>query len=153
MQRPDRRPPRVAFWRRVSMGALALLLLLDVARSVIARLGYRQPVERWQPAARDYADLAWPPGNDVPPGASLGARVYAQRCAVCHGPDGRGNGPAAFCGVTAVHFVSSRITPTFNRLSPRKHFVPQRPFSTPAPDDCAACTFSMWISRVQGWAR
>ena len=23
------------------------------------------------------------------------ARVYAQRCAVCHGPDGRGNGPAA----------------------------------------------------------
>src|SRR5439155_22923432 len=25
----------------------------------------------------------------------LGERVYARRCAVCHGPDGRGNGPAA----------------------------------------------------------
>jgi cytochrome c oxidase cbb3-type subunit 2 len=31
----------------------------------------------------------------LPPNAPLGARVYAQRCAVCHGPDGHGNGPAA----------------------------------------------------------
>src|SRR5262249_8371441 len=51
------------------------------------------PVSVWQPA--DYADLTWPPGTDLPPNAPVGARVYAQRCAVCHGPDGRGNGPAA----------------------------------------------------------
>ena len=42
-----------------------------------------------------YADLTWPPGADLPPNLPLGARVFAQRCAVCHGPDGRGNGPAA----------------------------------------------------------
>jgi len=27
--------------------------------------------------------------------ATLGARVYAQRCALCHGPSGKGDGPAA----------------------------------------------------------
>ena len=49
----------------------------------------------WQPNSADYADLRWPPGADLPANAPLGLRVYAQRCAVCHGPDGRGNGPAA----------------------------------------------------------
>ncbi|MGH2361229.1 MAG: c-type cytochrome, partial [bacterium] len=49
----------------------------------------------WQPDPTVYADLSWPPGSDVPASAPLGQRVYAQRCAVCHGPNGRGNGPAA----------------------------------------------------------
>ncbi|MGA2127718.1 MAG: c-type cytochrome [Xanthobacteraceae bacterium] len=80
---------------RVAVILLCVLALLDVARSWNAHVGYAQPVERWQPDPRVYADLAWPPGIDAPAGAPLGARVYAQRCAVCHGPDGRGNGPAA----------------------------------------------------------
>ena len=75
--------------------AVSLLLALDVGRSLWARLGYARPIERWQPEASDYADLTWPPGADLPADAPLGQRVYAQRCAVCHGPDGRGNGPAA----------------------------------------------------------
>jgi mono/diheme cytochrome c family protein len=74
---------------------LAAILLLDAGRSILARTGYAQPVERWQPAAARYADIAWPPGADLAAGAPPGARVYAQHCAVCHGPDGRGNGPAA----------------------------------------------------------
>jgi mono/diheme cytochrome c family protein len=41
------------------------------------------------------ADVAWPPGVDVPSDAPLGRRVYVRRCAVCHGQDGRGAGPAA----------------------------------------------------------
>jgi mono/diheme cytochrome c family protein len=28
-------------------------------------------------------------------GEDLGAKVFAQRCALCHGPDGHGNGPGA----------------------------------------------------------
>jgi mono/diheme cytochrome c family protein len=40
-------------------------------------------------------DLAWPPGSDLPDDAATGPRIFAERCAVCHGPDGRGNGPAA----------------------------------------------------------
>ena len=74
---------------------LGLLALLDLGRSASTRIGYARPVERWEPDPRVYTDLAWPPGSDLPPDAPLGARVYAQRCAVCHGPDGHGNGPAA----------------------------------------------------------
>lgn len=57
--------------------------------------GYAQPVEPRQPGLSVYADLTWPPGADLPATTPLGARIFAQRCAVCHGLDGRGNGPAA----------------------------------------------------------
>jgi mono/diheme cytochrome c family protein len=80
---------------RVVLVTASLLLALDLGRSLWARMGYARPVEMWQPAARVYADLTWPPGADLPASAPLGQRTYAQRCAVCHGPDGRGNGPAA----------------------------------------------------------
>jgi hypothetical protein len=76
---------------RVFLAGLVLLLVLDVGRSVFARLGYAHPTSIWQPDPAVYADLAWPPGSDVAPGWPLGRRVYAERCAVCHGPDGRGN--------------------------------------------------------------
>lgn len=80
---------------RIVLLAVGLLRALDVGRSLWARVGYARPVEVWQPEARVYADLTWPPGSDLPADASLGRRIYAHRCAVCHGPDGRGNGPAA----------------------------------------------------------
>src|SRR5438132_1363558 len=72
-----------------------VLLALDLGRSYYARVGYAQPSEVWQPNPALYADLSWPPGADVGSDRPLGERVYARRCAVCHGPDGRGNGPAA----------------------------------------------------------
>ncbi len=81
--------------RRLVFLALVLLLLLDLGRSLYARVGYAQPVEVWQPDLRKYADLTWPPGSDLPSNAPTGQRIYAQHCQVCHGPDGRGNGPAA----------------------------------------------------------
>jgi mono/diheme cytochrome c family protein len=81
--------------RHVALIAIALLLLLDLGRSINARLGYSSPAEFWQPKPTLYADLTWPPGADLPPDTPLGKRVYAQRCAICHGPDGHGNGPAA----------------------------------------------------------
>jgi mono/diheme cytochrome c family protein len=80
---------------RATIVAVALLAILDAARSINARVGYAHPVEIWQPPPATYADLTWPPGTDVPSSAAIGTRIYAQRCAVCHGPDGRGNGPAA----------------------------------------------------------
>ena len=79
----------------IAVTAIALLLVLDLGRSINARIGYATPVSVWQPSPADYADLTWPPGADLPANAPVGARVYAQRCAICHGPDGRGNGPAA----------------------------------------------------------
>ncbi len=81
--------------RRIALVSIALLLALDTGRSINARVGYANPAEVWQPDPTVYADLAWPPGSDVSSALPLGARVYAQRCSVCHGPDGRGNGPAA----------------------------------------------------------
>ena len=84
--------------RNRKFGALltiALLALLDLGRSIYARVGYARPVEIWQPDPAVYADLTWPPGADLPGDTPVGQRVYAQRCAVCHGPNGRGNGPAA----------------------------------------------------------
>lgn len=81
--------------RAVLLLMLATLLLLDLARSAYARVGYAQPLQTWQPDPAVYADLAWPPGADLPASAPAGQRLYIQHCAVCHGPDGRGNGPAA----------------------------------------------------------
>src|SRR5207245_10987128 len=78
--------------RRVFFAALGLLLVLDVGRSILGRLGYAHPTATWQPDPAVYADLTWPPGADLAADVPLGRRVYAQRCAVCHGPDGRGNG-------------------------------------------------------------
>ena len=72
-----------------------LFLALDVGRSIWARVGLAHPSAEYRPDPALYADLTWPPGADVDPGAPLGARIFAQHCAVCHGPDGRGNGPAA----------------------------------------------------------
>jgi mono/diheme cytochrome c family protein len=81
--------------RRVLLLTLSLLALLDVGRSIFARTGYARPLAVWNPDPKRYADLSWPPGADLPANTPVGQRVYAQRCAVCHGPDGRGNGPAA----------------------------------------------------------
>lgn len=73
----------------------AVLLALDVGRSIWARVGLESPTLEYRPDRARYSDLTWPPGADLDSNAPLGTRVYAQRCAVCHGPDGKGNGPAA----------------------------------------------------------
>ena len=78
----------------IALTTLGLLLVLDLGRSINARVGYAALVSVWQ-SSSDYSDLTWPPGADLPANPPVGVRVYAQRCAVCHGPDGRGNGPAA----------------------------------------------------------
>ena len=80
---------------RVVWITILLLLLLDVGRSINARRQYAAPAEVWQPHPSTYSDLTWPPGGNLASTAPLGGRVYARWCAVCHGPDGRGNGPAA----------------------------------------------------------
>jgi mono/diheme cytochrome c family protein len=73
----------------------AALLTLDLGRSIWARVALATPSAASQPDPAQYADLTWPPGADLDRNSPLGVRVFAQRCAVCHGPDGKGNGPAA----------------------------------------------------------
>ena len=71
-------------FRRVAAGPGA------PGRSIWTRLALAVPSSEYRPEAAQYADLTWPPGANLGQGASLGARVFAQRCAVCHGPDGKG---------------------------------------------------------------
>lgn len=91
----QRRPRLLASRRRVIIVTIALLALLDLGRSIFARVGYARPLSIWQPDPKVYADLTWPPGADLPANTPPAPRIYARRCAVCHGPDGQGNGPAA----------------------------------------------------------
>ncbi len=91
---------RAVFWilaarRRVVLVTICLLLLFDIGRSIYARVGYSSPNEIWQPDQKLYADMIWPPGADLPENTPPGKRIFIKHCAVCHGPDGRGNGPAA----------------------------------------------------------
>lgn len=81
--------------RRVVVVTVGVLLVFDVGRSINAHLGFSEPPEIWQPAPAVYADLTWPPGSDLTADTPVGRRVFVERCAVCHGPNGRGNGPAA----------------------------------------------------------
>jgi mono/diheme cytochrome c family protein len=80
---------------RIVFLTIGILLLLDIGRSINARIGFEEPPELWQPDPQVYSDLKWPPGTDLPKTTPVGQRVFIERCAVCHGPDGRGNGPAA----------------------------------------------------------
>jgi mono/diheme cytochrome c family protein len=81
--------------RRVVLVTVALLLVLDAGRSLYARYAAATPTRLWSPDPSYAEPIPWPPGSDLGPGAPLGQRVYARHCAVCHGPAGRGNGPAA----------------------------------------------------------
>ncbi len=47
------------------------------------------------PAAQNPADTAATTGGAGAGDAEAGAKIYAARCALCHGPEGRGNGPGA----------------------------------------------------------
>jgi len=81
--------------RAIVLLAIVLLIGLDVARSVVGHIGYRTPASVWHPDPAVYADLNWPPSANVPADASNAQRIYVEKCAFCHGPDGRGNGTAA----------------------------------------------------------
>jgi len=81
--------------RRVLLAMLVLWLLLDVARSIYVRVGFEHASSIWTPDPKQYAEAPWPPSANVPASATPGQKVYLENCAICHGPDGRGNGPSA----------------------------------------------------------
>ena len=81
--------------RWVASIAISVFLLLDLGRSLYTRRGATEPTRLWH-ADREFAEsIPWPPGLGLPSSAPLGQRIYVEHCAVCHGPTGHGNGPAA----------------------------------------------------------
>ena len=81
--------------RAVALWTALLLLALDAARSLVGHFGYLTPASVWRPDPKLYADMTWPPSSNVPANATPAQRIYIEKCAFCHGPDGRGNGAEA----------------------------------------------------------
>jgi mono/diheme cytochrome c family protein len=90
-----RKMPAFLSRRTVALSAILLLIALDAARSLVGHLGYRTPASLWHPDPEVYADMSWPPSSNVPANAAPAQRIYIEKCAFCHGPDGRGNGTSA----------------------------------------------------------
>lgn len=70
---------------------LAVLLLLSAA--LAARYGLGTPLSEEQVRAYDIRPAVLPDGRGLPPGQGTveeGGRIYAARCASCHGQNGEG---------------------------------------------------------------
>lgn len=104
--------------RRVLLWTLIVLMLLDLGRSLYAPWGYAKPIAVWQPSPSTYADIAWPPGSDLPATASRGAALYARqrRCAaIAHSEGNRGRSRHRSNGEGSA-VVSQEVVPAFPPL-------------------------------------
>ncbi len=79
---------------RLLLLGVMLFALLDLGRSVYARLGYRHPTQPFSGEPFD-RDFPWPPGSHQERSLPIGQRLYGRYCASCHGVTGNGLGPAA----------------------------------------------------------
>ena len=73
---PSPRTRLLSSRRHVLLVTVGLLLLLDLGRSINARIGFSEPPELWQPDPSVYADLTWPPGTDLPPDTPVGSTCF-----------------------------------------------------------------------------
>src|SRR3989442_14113591 len=67
-----------------------------------------KPIDAAEIAAWDISIL--PDGTGLPPGSGTpaqGARIYAQKCAMCHGENGKGGPNAAVVGGASVTSMDS----------------------------------------------
>src|SRR5260370_30208955 len=81
--------------RALVLWTALLLLALDAGRSLVGHFGFLTPASVWRPDQKLYADMTWPPSSNVPANATPAQRIYIEKCALCDGPDGRGNGADA----------------------------------------------------------
>jgi len=82
---------------RLAVLCLALALVCGAAHAQAPKLG--KPIPEADIAQWDIS--AAPDGSGLPPGsgtAAQGAKIYAQKCVVCHGENGRGKPFAALVG-------------------------------------------------------
>ncbi len=79
-------------WRRAATSAGALGSLIALALALAYNVAPNIPT----PPVPLTARFAQNPVPDSEAARSAGAETYRERCAVCHGVGGRGDGPAAF---------------------------------------------------------
>lgn len=88
---------------RLAVTALAVVLALAAGCGGGAKSGSdssNTAASNAPPPAPVETTVTTPPAGSVPPSGDvlsgdLGTRVFAQRCALCHGPDGHGDGPGS----------------------------------------------------------
>jgi cytochrome c len=79
----------------------AVVLVLTLGSSAVFAQGPKlgKPIEAAEIAAWDISIL--PDGTGLPPGSATpaqGAPIYAQKCSMCHGPNGKGGPNTALVG-------------------------------------------------------
>ena len=79
--------------------ALLALAIVAFASSVALAQGFGKPISEAEIAPWDISIM--PDGSGLPPGsgtADQGAKVFATKCALCHGPEAKGGTNAALVG-------------------------------------------------------
>jgi mono/diheme cytochrome c family protein len=75
-----------------------LIVLAAVGHAVVVGCGGKSEQSNTEQTSTG-GTQATPPPSTTPPagdaGGDLGAKVYAQRCVLCHGNEGKGDGPAS----------------------------------------------------------
>lgn len=128
--------------KRVILVALLLLLVLDLGRSAYARIGYAKPIEPWKEIS--YDTMKWPPAADLNAGSTpQGKYLYVKHCAVCHGVNGRGDGPAS----------PSMIPRPRDFTQGLYKYKSTMPVSVPSDDDLARTIYAgLQGSAMPSWA-
>src|SRR5258706_2858952 len=96
----------MSMWR-----VFCILFILKITNGFAAGPDLGQPISEADLAPWDISIL--PDGRGLPPGSGTpaqGAKIYAQKCALCHGENGKGGVNAALVGGAPVKDMNSTKT-------------------------------------------
>ena len=99
------------FMRKIPITAFVLALSLGSSAAFAQAPNLGKPIDPAEIAAWDISIL--PDGTGLPPGSGTpaqGAPIYAQKCAMCHGIDGKGGINAAVVGGGPIKDMESAKT-------------------------------------------
>ena len=99
------------FMRKTPITAFVLALSLGSSAAFAQAPNLGKPIDPAEIAAWDISIL--PDGTGLPPGSGTpaqGAPIYAQKCAMCHGIDGKGGVNAAVVGGDPIKDMESAKT-------------------------------------------
>ena len=99
------------FMRKIPITALVLALSFGLSAAFAQAPNLGKPIDPAEIAAWDISIL--PDGTGLPPGSGTpaqGAPIYAQKCAMCHGIDGKGGVNAAVVGGGPIKDMESAKT-------------------------------------------
>jgi mono/diheme cytochrome c family protein len=96
----NRQGSSASVWKPLLRAAGATLVVTALLSAVVAGCGGKSSSETPAKPATEQPPATPPPAPAETTSASaapadLGAKVFATRCALCHGPDGHGDGPGS----------------------------------------------------------